>query len=278
MWPPPTLCGLVWRAVGGFFCLDRDKCLKRQRLPVNELALVGCGLNKLSPSIDGYTVAVSPSLDSCVEIVTEHGRDFSDAAKLFDDAAVIHDRNVHAGCTSVNIEHVRRLELQVDMVSVQENAEKLRALAKRSGLAGDELAVACDWKGRNGPQPYLEGVRPLTYKIARKLIKGLSGRGDPPIKPKEIIDLVIEGGETGAASLLPQSELPSAKRLEMAIMAFGSVVQTFPSNEDDARIAAWLFRDTLQFLQEHPDASSDELTYYVRGIVDGSKRSRISQA
>lgn len=233
-------------------------------------------LDQFSPTIDRYTVAIRPALDGGVKVMPEHGCNLSDAPQLFNDAAVIHDSNVHSTCTSVNIERVRHLELKSDMVSVQVNAEKLRALAKRSGLAGDELAKACGWKGRNGPQPYLEGVRPLTYKIATKFIKGMEGQGSPPIMADEIIDLVIQDGEAGAVPLSPRPELPNAKRIEMALMAFGSVVRSFPSNEDDARIAAWLFRDTLQFLQDHPGASVDELRYYVRGIVDGSRRQEIS--
>lgn len=103
----------------------------------------------------------------------------------------------------------------------------------------------------------------------------------PSITTIKTLDrLAKAAGVTSVLEFLSNQASPhkniNEEKIAMALMALGGVVHSFPSNKDDAQIVAWLFRDTLQFLSDHPEASADDLGYYVRGIVDGSKLSTTS--
>lgn len=140
--------------------------------------------------IHGNTVALGPPLYGSMPAVLEGARHLADAAELLDYAAVgNHPTRVHTGCTFVNMAYVRALALRHDMARESSELPPIAQIAARSGLKGNALASACGWKGRNGPQPYLEG-RPVTLDVAAKFASGLVGLGRPPISAEEILATV----------------------------------------------------------------------------------------
>lgn len=140
--------------------------------------------------IDGNAVAVDPPLHLSVLAMIQGASDLADAAELLDDVAVgNHGRNVHIECTSVNMAYVHALAVRDAMAKESGEPPLIAQIAARSGLKGNALAAACGWKGRNGPQPYLEG-RPVTLDVAAKFAVGLVGKGVPPITPEEILATV----------------------------------------------------------------------------------------
>lgn len=142
------------------------------------------------PMINGDTVAIDPPLHLGVLAMAQRARDLANTAELLDNVAVgNHERKVHMKCTYVNMAYVRLLAVRHAMAKDSGELPLIAQIAARSGLKGNALAAACGWKGRNGPQPYLEG-RPVTLDVAAKFAAGLVGKGVPPITPEEILATV----------------------------------------------------------------------------------------
>lgn len=85
--------------------------------------------------------------------------------------------------------------------------QKLRSLTRRAGLSMERLARAMGYSHASGIQRYLSdnySRERLDLDIALKFVRGLAGRGVPPITETEILRL------TGIEQLLPPSNATRA--------------------------------------------------------------------
>jgi len=118
-------------------------------------------------------------------------------------------------------------------------------LAARSGLKGDALALACGWKARNGPQPYLEG-RPVTLEVAAKFARGIVGKGEPPITAEEVLATVEDRGVLEYFwSLSPAGNL-NVDVLTSAFVTLLDSVGIAPYEDERARKLALRFPSALR--------------------------------
>jgi hypothetical protein len=178
-----------------------------------------------------------------------HGIDATELAD--DDRRLIHNQEVRALRTKVNVENVCRIrdgarEKRISPIGdiPVKVTEELRKLRQRAGLSMAEMAQLLGYKTASGYQryessdEYTKVLFPITF--VHKLLQALEGRGDPPIGMADVIPLAgIAGGMTSeglfeyAESLLPFS--PSKAPLT-TLDKLPSIL-TPESTEDGNRVA-----------------------------------------
>lgn len=230
--------------------------------------------------IDGYSVAVRPSLNRGMVGVIQRARDLANTAELPDDVIMgNHGSKVHARCTAVNMAYVRQCALRAVMAREPKYSSPIGLLAERADLRGDKLAKACGWKARNGPQPYLEG-KPLSLDIAAKFAKGLVGKGEPPIAPAEILELVEDKAplEYFWSVEEPRSWAPHADTVQLIVEV---ALLPFPQSRvtiDDLPIFAHAVTEAVRYVAaDPPRADKPGFQDAVEAIVETAVRNHRPQ-
>lgn len=155
----------------------------------------------------------------------------TDAAEVRDDGSMIHVRNVHSECTSVNVECVAPLAHNAFMANAATTGEILRGLMTRAGLTVREFSKGAGYATGSGVQRFIEPDfdGPLQPKIANKLADALEGRGTQPVTRAEVMALT---GIDGVFEAQPNDVLaPRYLDLARDVPAYGTAIGTFSENE-----------------------------------------------
>lgn len=220
----------------------------------------------------GNDAAIGPALHCRMALMTQLGCHRADATEAGDDLSGIHASNVQMTCTSVNMEYVRTDRLNAPMAADGIIGAKLRKLTDRAGLKGDALAVACGWKGRNGPQQYFARDEPLSHQIALKFAKGIVGRGSPPITFEEVLSLTEQGDAVlgdliARAAPPPQLQMPNEEDLAVILRVLAPYVSEALGHEDDFPALARFLHTAAKWRLQEPDAPVRELEAAVTALA-----------
>lgn len=150
-----------------------------------------------------------------------------DAAQPSDDVAVIcHTHDVRAACKSVNLESVRVLCDTFDVDETETIGARLKAILDRSGLSLRALAAAAGYNHASGIQRYVTAHHniPLKVDVAMRLADAMEGKGSPPIRRNEVMDLVGMPPLPATNASPFQMEGASMERLREDLPVFGTAL------------------------------------------------------
>lgn len=154
----------------------------------------GGGLENFAHSIRRDIIALPPPLNRSVVFMTETASKAAYAAEVANDFPMIcHGNEVRAVRTSVKaVETIPAICDHTYMESVKTVGQILLELKERAAPETlESIAKRGGYSGKSSVQEFFKATYegPLSSKVAKKLVKGLVGLGEPPIQHEEVAGL-----------------------------------------------------------------------------------------